>query len=74
MSPEITRFLALHARFAEITWQWIFRGTQLRASAGRHTATISAAVLAGLVDAGLIESVGIAGVRLTPAGIAQGTV
>lgn len=68
LTPEQSRFLALHRQYFVERWQWLFGGGTLRAEAGRCVAAITCAGFAALVDLGLIEPVGCAGVRLTEAG------
>ena len=68
LDSEHERFLALHSRHLVMKWQWIFRGGTLRAEAGRHVAFISLDGFRRLVDAGLIKTMGCAGVRLTDEG------
>lgn len=63
------RFLALHAARFVVHWQWHFLGEMLRATADTgETATISRAELEQLVEAGQVERLGAAGVRLTSKG------
>lgn len=65
-SPEQLRFLWLHAQHMVVKSCWHFGGSLLRAYSERgHTASISATGLGALVDAGCVEIVGCAGVRLT---------
>jgi hypothetical protein len=71
LTPEQQRFLWLHARTndAPTKWRWHFSDTMLRAYTDTgHTATISAGGFAHLVDAGLMERVGLAMAKLTQAG------
>lgn len=67
MTPEQARFVAFHHQWPEIAWQWIFRGGTLVARAGSAVATITAHGLADLVDAGVVEPIGSAGIRLREA-------
>lgn len=65
MTDEQSRFLALHVRHVIVKWEWLFRGSMLRATTEHgDVATITARGFAHLVDAGLVEAVGVAGVRL----------
>lgn len=69
LTREQERFLALHHRHLVTKWEWLFRGATLRAEAERGLiATISAVGFTRLVNAGLVEQLGVAGVRLTDEG------
>lgn len=70
LNDEQLRFLALHKRHVIAKSNWIFQGAQLRAHAddNKTTATISLVRFGALVDGGLIEVIGCAGVRLTDKG------
>jgi hypothetical protein len=68
MTIDQQRLLTLHARHVVECSQWLFRGGLLRCESGRHVVTINAQEVADLVDAGLLEPVGAAGLRLTDQG------
>lgn len=70
MTPDQKAFVAFHARHLVTSWRWVFQGSTLIAEAESSGAkrAISAFEFGGLVDAGLIDVVGCAGVRLTERG------
>ncbi len=69
MTGEQERFLALHAHRVVETSQWLFNGGTLHCKAGWHCASITAQGLAELIDMGLVQPIGSAGIRITAAGL-----
>lgn len=69
MTGEQERFLALHAHRVVETSQWLLNGGTLRCKAGWHSASITAQGLVELVDMGLMQPIGSAGMRITAAGL-----
>lgn len=69
LSADQERFLVLHARHLVVKWIWILGGNILRAVTERgRTASITVHEVAHLVQLELIESLGVAGYRLTDKG------
>lgn len=69
MTPSQRTFLAFHVTHQVERWKWHFLNTQLRAHAGRRSATIWADELAGLLEAGLlVNGQGCADVHATELG------
>ena len=69
MTPTQRTFLAFHVSHTVERWRWHFLGTQLRAHAGRRTATIWKDELDALLEAGLMfKGAGCADVHATETG------
>jgi hypothetical protein len=69
MTPTQRAFLAFHLAHQVERWRWHFLGCQLRAHAGRRTATVSVWEMDDLLGQGLMfKGAGCADVHLTELG------